>query len=175
METNDNLTTIDFMQEPARPQFLSVLCILTWVLSGLLFISTVWSAINQPTPEEQYEQIEKIREVSPQAAERMEAALEGQSDTFKIVNTILNLLALGFTVFGAMQMWQLKKKGFYLYLVGELLPYLSFVVGGAKAIGAMGAMSGMSEGATIGIALGMMLLFDGIFIAMYAANLKHMK
>lgn len=173
--SSSNSDLKDFMEESARPQFLSVLCILTWVMSALMFISTLWGAFNQPTPEEQFEQIEKIRERSPEMADRMEAAFESQSDSYKIVNTILTLIALGLTSFGVMLMWQLKKNGFYFYLVGELIPYLGFAMGGTKAIGAMGAMTGMSESAMVGIAIGVMALFDGVFIAMYAANFKHMK
>jgi len=39
---------------------------------------------------------------------------------------------------------------------------------------ALGAMGGMSGSAVLGITIAVMALFDGIFIAMYAANTKHM-
>lgn len=176
METSIDTNQVnDFMPEPARPQFLSALCILTWVCSGIIFIMTVWGAVFQPSPEEQLQQIEKIREVNPAAADQMEMALENQSASYKIINTLLTLVGLGLTTYGVWLMWNLKKKGLYLYIAGELVPYLSFAFGGAEAMGSMSAMTGMSKAALVGAMIGVMALFDGIFIAMYAANAKHMK
>lgn len=174
MDTTTDSTT-DFMQESKRPDFLSVICILTWVLCGILFIFSVLGILSNPSPEEQYEQIEEIRKHSAVAADRMEEALAEQTTGGKLLNTALSLVALGLSALGAYLMWQLKKRGFFVYLAGELLPYLGFAFGGAKAIGAMGASFKMSENATLGVVIGIMLFFDAVFIVMYALNLKHMK
>ncbi len=176
METpiEQSATSNDFMSEPARPQFLSVICILTWVCCGFMFITTVWNVLFQQSPEQQMEQIEKIRQLNPEAAEQMELALENQSQSFKTINTLLTLIALALTAFGTWMMWNLKKNGFYFYLAGEFLPYLAFFMGGAEAMSSMSAMTGMSASAVLGITIAVMALFDGVFIAMYAANTKHM-
>src|SRR5689334_16169497 len=126
METTVNETS-GIAAEPMRPQFLSVLCILTWVCAGLMFVASVWGILFQPSPEKQLEKIEEMRSVSPEMADKMEAALEKQGGTMQVVNTILSLIALALSAYGAYMMWQLKKTGFYLYLAGELLPYLGFV------------------------------------------------
>lgn len=176
METNvESQFASDMNLEPARPQFLSVLCILTWICSGLLFISTLWGVIFQPSPEKQQEQIEQIRAVSPEAADKMEEALESQSSGAKIMTNVLSLIAVSLCAYGALLMWQFKKTGFYIYLIGEALPYLGFLFGAADAMKASASMMGMSGSTFLGIAIAVMATFDGIFIAMYAANVKHMK
>lgn len=173
METSEPINN-EFVPTEERPQFLSVLCILTWICAGLMFLSTAWSVFFQPSQEEMYAQIEKMREMSPEAADRMEAEYESQTPLSKGMSTALSLIGLGLTVFGTMQMWNLKRGGFKFYLAGELVPYLGFIFTGTEGLGAMGAMSGMSAGAIAAIAITVMLIFDGVFIGMYAANLKHM-
>ena len=173
MEENQTVNN-PFVPAEERPQFLSVLCILTWICSGLIFLSTMWSVVFQPSQEEMYQRIEEIRKVSPDGADRMEAAYENQTPLSKGISTGLSLIGLGLTVLGTVQMWQLKRGGFKFYIAGELLPYLAFFATGTEGLQAMGAMGGMSAGAIASIAITVMLIFDGIFIAMYAANLKHM-
>lgn len=173
METNQAINN-QFVPEEGRPQFLSVLCILTWICSGLMFLSTAWSVLFQPSQEEMYTQIEEMRKISPEGADRMEAAYESQTPMSKGVSTGLSLIGLGLTVLGTVQMWQLKRGGFKFYLAGELLPYLAFFFTGTEGLQAMGAMGGMSANTIAFIAITVMLIFDGIFIGMYAANLKYM-
>jgi hypothetical protein len=173
METTTE-TNNDFLPPEGRPQFLSVLCILTWICSGLIFITTVWGALFQPSQEESYEQIEKIRTMNPEAADRMEEAIESQTPVAKGLSTAFTLIGLALTTLGSVQMWNRRKKGFYLYLGGEILPYANFAFAGASGLGALGAMGGMSATTMAAIAITIMLLFDVLFIAMYAANMKHM-
>jgi hypothetical protein len=67
-------------------------------------------------------------------------------------------------------MWQMKKTGFYLYLVGELAPLaLSFLM-----LGSIGAASGLAGGA-MAAAGAIAAIFPIAFVVMYALNLKHMK
>ncbi len=175
METSANSQfNSEFSNQPERPQFLSVLCILTWIACGFLFITTVWGAVFQPTPEERYEQIEKMRELSPEAADQMEAAFEKQDGGSLIISTILNLLAVGLCSFGAYRMWNLFRNGLYIYIAGEVVPYFGFLFGGTEALSAMGSLSGMGT-AMVGIAIAFMVLLDLAFVIMYAANLKYMR
>jgi hypothetical protein len=175
METPiDSTTNSEFLSQPERPQFLSVLCILTWIACGFLFITTVWGALFQPTPEEQYEQIEKMREISPEAADQMELAFEKQGEGNLIISTILNLLAIGFCSFGAYRMWNLFRNGLYIYIAGEVVPYFGFLFGGTEALSAMGSLSGMGS-AMVGVAVALMVILDLAFVIMYAANLKYMR
>jgi hypothetical protein len=168
METTiDDQSNSDFMQETARPQFLSVLCILTWIACGLMFVTTIWGVVFKDTPEEQYEQIEKIRESSPEMADQMEVAIAAQEGSNQVLATAINLLAIAVSAFGAYLMWQLKRRGFFMYIGGEILPYLGMFFGGTAA------MSG-SFGTMMAFAIGVMVVFDIAFIIMYGANLKYM-
>lgn len=171
METN--ITNLE-EQSIEKPQFLKVLCILTWTCCGFLFLSSLWGLFYQPSPEKQQEQIEQIREINPEAADKMEEALLNQNETDKLISNIINIIAIALSFFGALQMWQLKKTGFYVYIVGELLPYLSFAFGGANSLAAAGAMGGSMGKSIVSIAIIFMIIFDLAFIIMYAVNLKYM-
>jgi hypothetical protein len=172
METTQDTSTHE-LGTPHRPQFLTVLCILTWVSCGLLFIMTVWGIAFKPSAEERYEQIEKMREVSPETADQMEVLLQKQDEGGQLMGTALNLVALLLSAYGAYLMWQLKRSGFYFYVAGELVPYLGFVTGGAEA---MSAISSMGGGAGLATAIiGIMIFLDVLFIGLYAANLKHLR
>ena len=73
-------------------------------------------------------------------------------------------------------MWKLKRMGFYIYLIGELLPYAT--AGFTKALSTMYAsasMAGENGALAINIFIGCMIVFDITFIVLYAVNLKHLK
>jgi hypothetical protein len=128
------------------------------------------------SPEQQLEKIEQLRQYNPEAADQMEVFLQKQQEAGpgqQILMNVITLIALGVSAFGAYLMWQLKRSGFFIYVAGELLPYLSFAFGGTDELSAAGAMSGMGS-AMVGIVIGVMLIFDAAFIIMYAVNLKYM-
>jgi hypothetical protein len=174
METNiDNSFNNDLSATPARPQFLSVLCILSWVMCGIMLISSLFGIVAKPSADAQKEQIEQIRQFNPEAAVQMEAVLAEQSGSGQVLSTILGLLAVGLSFYGVLMMWKLKKTGFYLYIVGELLPYIGMMFGGAAAMSVLSAMGSAAQTAgTILIAL--MLIVDIVFIVLYGLNIKHM-
>lgn len=172
--TTANQFTNDIAPLPERPQFLKVLCILTWVCSGLMLLNTLAGMIMKPSEEQKMEQIEKMREINPEGAAQMEIALNSQSGGQHILNSILTVIALLLSAAGAMWMWNLKKTGFYIYLAGEALPYVSFFLGGAAAMQAVASMAGSMGNAIVGAVIGIMVVFDIAFIIMYAVNLKHM-
>lgn len=171
METSfDPAVNPEMPAAPARPQFLTVLCILTWVSCGFLLIMSIWGVAFKPTAEERYQSIEQMREVNPEMADRMEEAFEAQENSNQTLGLAINLVAILLSALGAYMMWQLKKTGFYVYVGGEVLPYLGFLTGGSEA-----AMASLGGPAMAGIMLAVMVILDLIFIGMYAANLKHMR
>lgn len=158
---------------PVRPTFLTVLCILTFIGSG-------WSILNNISTYRQADtaasvvsaaldtatsQIEMQGSNEPGAdiANKMLAGARELSDPVKIKkNALFGLMAAIITLGGAFLMFQLNKKGFWLYVFGTgitvVAPFLVF--GMANFIGVlMGAVSGF-----IGI----------VFCVLYAMNLKHM-
>lgn len=91
-----------------------------------------------------------------------------------IITTTAGLIgvisALG-CLFGVLQMKKLKKTGFYIYTVFEILPtiYGLITIGGAMfSLGGMG-------GGIMAIYAFLSALFPIVFIILYAVNLKHLK
>ncbi|MBL7919189.1 MAG: hypothetical protein JNJ40_02680 [Bacteroidia bacterium] len=171
MENNIEFT--NNIKPIGRPQLLSVICVLTWACCALLLISSLSGLITQ-SPEKQQEQIEQMRRISPEAADKLEAAIADEGGTKKILTTLLNIAAIALCAFGAVQMWNLKQTGFYFYLVGEVLPYIGLLISGTGAMSAVASMAGGMGGAIIGIVITLMVIFDVVFIVLYAINLKYM-
>jgi hypothetical protein len=171
MENNDQFT--NEIAPVKRTGLLTTACILTWVMCAFTFLSTTMSLLSS-TPEKQAESIEQMRQFNPGAAEKMEEAYAKQTMGMQVANTLINLVGVALSAFGAWMMWNLKKKGFFLYLGGELLPYLGFIFAG-DLIAASFAAFGIDPAAIIGALITVMLIFDAVFIIFYAVNLKHMK
>lgn len=171
MENNTEFT--NDVKPIGRPQLLSVTCVLTWACCALLLISSLSGLITQ-SPEKQQEQIEQMRRLSPEAADKLEAAMADEGGSKKILTTLLNILAIALCAFGAVQMWNLKQTGFYFYLVGEVLPYIGLLISGTGAMSAVASMAGGMGGAIIGVVITLMVIFDVVFIVLYAINLKYM-
>jgi hypothetical protein len=67
---------------------------------------------------------------------------------------------LALCVFGAIQMRQLKKQGYFLYLIGELLPLVAvFLFMGIGALKGFGAIT---------------LVIPLVFIILYTMQRKHL-
>lgn len=158
---------------PVRPTFLTVLCILTFIGSGWSILnnistyrqadtaaSVVSAALDTATSQIE---LQGADEPGAEIANKMLAGARELSDPVKIKkNALFGLMAAVITLGGAFLMFQLNKKGFWLYVFGTgitvVAPFLVF--GMANFIGVlMGAVSGF-----IGI----------VFCVLYAMNLKHM-
>ena len=88
--------------------------------------------------------------------------------TITTLTGILSLVAALLCLWGVIQMWKLKKMGFYLYLVGEIAPLIiSFAT-----IGFAGLFN--FAGGVMAMAVGIGFIFSIAFIIMYAVNLKHL-
>lgn len=152
-------------EAPKRPTFLTVLCILTFIGSALGIIGAIWGYFTAQAASAMMSGFESGMEGNamgeammnnPMMAEA-KRALDNAMPTM-IIGVICSILCL----FGALQMWKLKKTGFYIYTAGELIqPIAGFILGGGGLIGGMGA--------TIG------LVFAIVWVVLYALNLKHLK
>jgi hypothetical protein len=174
MEAPIDNSFAEAMQEPKRPQLLTVICILSFIMCGLGLIGGVWSII-QNTPEHMAESIDKMRSFSPEMADKMEENMVSMQDNvYMQISPYLNFVYILLSFMGALMMWKLQKKGFYLYLAGELLPYLGFLVAGKETMAMMGSAGGSAGQMAGTVVVVLMLLFDAAFIIMYAVNLKKM-
>jgi len=175
METSIDNSFEQAMQEPKRPQMLTVICILTFIMCGLSFVGGIWSII-QNTPENMAESIEQMRQFSPEMADQMEENMVNMQDNvYMQISPYLNFVYILLSFLGALMMWKLQKKGFYVYLAGEILPYLGFVVAGKETMAMMGSAGGGAGQIAGTVMIVLMLLFDAAFVVMYGVNLKKMK
>jgi hypothetical protein len=81
---------------------------------------------------------------------------------------ILNLVAALICLWGVIQMWKLKKMGFYIYLVGEIAPLIISIA----TIGFAGLFNFAGGLMALTVAFG--FIFSLLFIILYAVNLKHL-
>ncbi len=137
-----------------RPTFLTVLCILTWVGSGIGLISGLIGIIGASALE---------------GIDMGDSALNATMENAKMIQ-YASFVCIILCIVVSVMMLQMKKTGFYLYLVGELAPLaLSFLM-----LGSIGAASGLAGGA-MAAAGAIAAIFPIAFVVMYALNLKHMK
>jgi hypothetical protein len=171
----DNLSNNDQApQAPARPTFLTVLCVLSFLGSAYGILNNLNGFMNAgKMPMENVNQmldsarteINREAQGTPGAAVA-EKVLSGATefvDPAKLKKMSLYLLMANIlTLGGAYLMFQLKKQGFWMYVVGTALAVLTpLIIYGA--------------GNLVSIMMTVALGFIGVvFAVMYAVNLKHM-
>jgi hypothetical protein len=153
--------------KPTVPSGINVLTILTFIGSAIGFLGACWNfinaksgldkmeeAINSPN----YETMPAIAKkfLTPEALEIARKSYEN-----RIPITVIGLIGIALCVYGAIQMRKRKMQGYYLYLVGEIIPLISSVI----FIG-VGSLTGFAGLITIGILL--------LFILLYTAQRKHL-
>jgi hypothetical protein len=162
-EQLDNNLVNGAVGKPERPQFLKVLCILSFISCGIwivLFgIGTSCLSISE----------DKVTEIWDQAmAKQPDPSLFKGIDPVHFFHeigllcaysTLINILSL----IGVMMMWRLNKIGFIIYIVAELA---------GKFTGYMVDLGPIGEGS--GAQMIFWIIMDLVFIGMYAANLKAM-
>ena len=160
------------VSKPARPVFLTVLCILTFIGSGWGIISGISSyltantaaSVAQAAMEDAKEELENEGKAGSRLAEKM---LSGTSEMLQPANikksALFSIVASVFTLLGAVLMFGLKKTGFYSYLLGTAIgivgPFIAF--GGANFL----TVITTSAVGFIGI----------LFVILYGLNVKHLR
>lgn len=156
------------LDEPRKlPETLNVLTILTLVACGIFFLLQIYSFANA----------KKIYDMAIASQQKMENAptflrnLQGPDPIGQATRNyenrvplfVLGVVCLALCTYGAIQMRKLKKLGFYVYCIGEIvLPLLTIAI-----------FSGVSAFTGIGFFFGILIYL--LFIVLYATQLKHMK
>ena len=147
------------------PSTLNVLTWLTFIANGLGFIANFWAyaraQANYDSIVEKMPQLESApawarRMAGPHPVETARAALDN-----RLPILIIGLLACFLCFFGALQMRKLKKTGFSLYVLGDVVTY------------ATGIFIGFDTFASPTYIFGICVTV--LFIFLYAAQLKYMK
>ncbi len=161
MENNILMENQPINEAPKRPQFITVLCILTFIGSALAFFGAIWGYFSIKASAAM---LENMGSADGDAFGMMSGMQETIIKAVEnaVPNLIIGVVCSLLCLFGAIQMWKLKKTGFFIYSAGEIIPPISaFFLGGGGLIGGTGAVIG--------------LLIAIVWIVLYAVNLKHMK
>lgn len=157
------------------PKNLKTLAILSLIWGGIMILMTLWGIKNAYLPSEQdllqqEQQLQMIQSMNPDGYEAYAEALETQG-----IQNIISLLMQIISVVGVILMLKLKKNGFYLYIFGELAPYIVMIT-----MSGMGALSGVAGafGETfqtlLWVLVAFAILIDFLFVFLYARHLKYM-
>jgi hypothetical protein len=161
-------TIIEESQKPTkRPDFLNVICVLSFIGSGWAAIQGFISMVASDSPEEVAAQMDEQMSQMPEDSGFLTSFVEGSADMaiaaaenavpMGVATIVISLASL----LGVFYMFKLQKKGFGIYALANL-------VGIAVPIIFLGA------GTVVLLTVGITTLITFLFIGMYAANLKHM-
>jgi len=157
-----------------RPTFLTVICILTFIGSGWGIISGITNYVSADTVGETKVQMEEAMddamddmddaEMSEEQLEMVENIIGGFTESITPDNirngALVSIFSCLLTLAGAILMWNLNKKGFYLYILGIAILIVGMVL---VYGGLMGAITAVGSG-----------FFGVVFIILYGVNLKEM-
>lgn len=152
---------------PVRPTLLTVICILSFLFGAYSLVTGVIGSFHETTDEDRALVEQKMAEAQQQAP-GMEAMMD--SMTTGLNNTLehskqINMggaLAAIISLFGVWMMWNLRKTGFWLYLIGVIIGLvvpLYYIGGNIVGFGYVGFFGFISL----------------IFVILYAVNLKYMR
>ena len=155
-----------------RPDFLTVICILTFIGSGFGIINNVTNYLNADVLTEMGKQAidqnrEKVDSESSgegkKLADQMMSGASAMMDKKKLKqNYLLTVLSNIMTLAGALLMFRLRKSGYWLYVAGIVVLVATPVV--IFGTGNLLSMSITMLFAAIGI----------LFIILYSLQLKHL-
>jgi hypothetical protein len=117
MSETENLENVQG-SEKKRPTFLTVLCILTFIGSGLGVLGGILGLVGS-------------------SMLTAFASAAGGSMIWALLALVASVLCL----FGAIQMWGLKKMGFTLYLAGSAISVIVTIINAATASAVVSTMS----------------------------------
>lgn len=141
LNNNDNIP-----QQKKRPDTITVLCVLTFIGSGMGVFSFLILSLF-------YKSLSLYLNESTMTMPEMEVLLNAGIGFF-----VLSFVCYAVSLFGAIKMWQLKKIGFHLYTIAQLLLLLIPMIFIGKEIFSF-----------VG------LFFTLLFVGLYGINLKHME
>lgn len=107
------------IKPPARPNLLTILCILTFINGLLTFISGVVTSIFYDQIIATAPQIVKVFNSSGlnEMMQKFVDMLDEGGRMFFIVSSLLMIVSVA----GAVMMWNLKKNGFHVYTIAQIL------------------------------------------------------
>ena len=172
MENNHFINLEESNINKEIPTFLTVLCIITFIVSGIWFLSSFFGALtyDQLAQEEalevaivSFEESLSQQPDNPLGDNVLDAVIEMGQDNL-IHHTLINwstVLSTLLSLVGAYLMFTMKKIGFHVYLVSKIVGLIPLTV--------------ISFNLMVGETYITFGIFTIAFLVMYAVNLKHMK
>ncbi len=158
---------------PKRSQFLKVLCILSFIMCGIKLLTSVYS-IYQNSPEVMQNSIEQVRSINPEMADQMENnMIEMENNMYLKLSPYLEIVYTLLSFMAVLMMWNLKRIGFYMYSIVEIIPYISLFFVSTKSISIPG-LSANTAASFMLFGTILMILIDLLFVFLYSRNLKEM-
>ena len=129
---NNQVDILDAQFEKKLPEILNVLTILTLIACGIGLITSIWTFTHA---EASYENVLRVNGsmrnmpgfvqdmVGPDALERSRRMYEN-----RLPILIFGLGGVAFCMLGALMMRKQKKAGYFLWLIGELVPLTAFTI-----------------------------------------------
>ena len=156
-----------------RPGFLTVLCVLSFISTGLGLVSGLFNVFSGPSSSEQMLQakVEMTKSVTEMKSLGMQS-LADMLDKIQLMSeeinnnfylaSIISLIIVIVGLYGVFLMWKGLKQGFHFYIVYCLLTIASIYIY-------------VSPSNIPSVVVIFNLLLSGLFILMYSRNLKWMK
>jgi hypothetical protein len=166
-DLNQPANTENWLEEPKKlPSMLNVLTILTFIANGLGFFSAFYSYFSAASNYDKVVQAQdKIDQLPDFAKKMMGPDPVGNARRMldnRLPIMLLTLVGCLLCFYGALQMRQLKKTGFTIYILGDVVPLISlFIFIGASTLTGFTGIFG--------------LIIIIVFIILYATQLKYMK
>lgn len=145
------------------PDMLNVLTILTFIGCAFGLIGAVYNYFMVCNSVKLLNDMPEDNPMAGMMSGEALASIQRQCD-MRTPLLIINLICLALCFIGALQMRKLKKSGFYIYSIGEIVGPV------AMAILAGISMSGLGM---IGTVVGFLIVV--VFVILYASQLKHMR
>ncbi len=165
-DSNSTSTVLDFAEgeKPTLPTSLNVLTILTFIGCGIGLLSSFWSFTSaEKSYKTLLENQDKMAEAPAWAKGMMGPGMLDvlrKSMENKLPILLLGVVAMAVCLYGALEMRKLKKQGFILWLVGEILPIVT-------------ALIFIGTGVFNGFGL-IALLIPAVFIILYMVQRKYL-
>jgi hypothetical protein len=148
------------------PSMLNVLTILTYIGCAIGAISAIWGYFSAAMAYKVYENLGTTETKTENKA--LDSIISGAQEMTKkaydnrLMILVFGLVGIALCFYGAMQMRNLKKQGYLIYVIGELLPLVSFAVfiGFGNLLGA--------------ISMVFTVLFAVVFIILYTTQRKEL-
>jgi hypothetical protein len=166
-DLNQTANTESWLEEPKKiPSMLNVLTILTFIGNGLGFISAFYSFFSAASNYDKVVQAQDKMDQMPDFVKNMMGPDPVGNARRMLDNRLpimlLTLVGCLLCIYGAWQMRKLKKPGFTIYIVGDVVPFISLClfIGASTLTGFTGLFS---------------IVITLVFVILYATQLKYMK